>query len=94
MTDKVILVIDKPKTCLECPCYSFNAQAKRFECDAKLFLKGKIGVVELDKKPSWCPLKPLPKPITEYEVKVSYDYDSDYAQGWNDCLKEITGEEE
>jgi len=37
-------------------------------------------------------LKPLPKPITEYEVKVSYDYDSDYAQGWNDCLKEITGE--
>ena len=38
--------------------------------------------------------KSLPKPITEYEVKVSYDYDPDYAQGWNDCLDAITGETE
>ena len=39
-------------------------------------------------------LKPLPNPITEYEVKVSFDYDSDYALGWNNCLKEIAGKEE
>lgn len=39
-------------------------------------------------------LRPLPKPITEYQVKVSYDYDADYAQGWNDCLNEITGDTE
>ena len=39
-------------------------------------------------------LRPLPKPITEYEVKVSYDYDSDYAQGWNDFFDEIMGETE
>lgn len=39
-------------------------------------------------------LKPLPKPITEYDVKVSYDYDPYYAEGWNDCLDEIIGETE
>ena len=94
MTDKVILVIDRPKTCLECPCYSFNAQAKRFECDVKLFLKGKIGVVELDKKPNWCPLRPLPqkKGISLKEaigIKCSC-----YSDGWNECLDEITGENE
>ena len=41
-----------------------------------------------------CPLRPLPKPITDYDVKVSYDYDPYYAEGWNDCLAEITGETE
>ena len=40
------------------------------------------------------PLKPLPKGITEYDVRVSYDYDAYYAEGWNDCLDEITGETE
>ena len=39
-------------------------------------------------------LKPLPKGITEYDVKVSYGYDPYYAEGWNDCLDEILGETE
>ena len=37
----------------------------------------------------WCPLKSLPEPITEHDTKVSFDY----AQGWNDCINEILGEE-
>ena len=41
-----------------------------------------------------CPLKPLPKAITNYEVMVSFDYDAEYAEGWNDCLDEIVGETE
>ena len=35
-------------------------------------------------------VRPLPKAITDYDVKVTFDYDEDYALGWNDCLKEIT----
>ena len=85
---KAILVINNPKTCSQCPCYSFNAQAKRFECDAKLFLKGKIGVVELNKKPHWCPLKPMP---SEKLIENRW-YSEDYSFGWNDCISEIEGE--
>ena len=85
---KAVLVIDTPKDCYECPCYSLNAQAKRFECDANLTIKGKIGVVELDKKPRWCPLRPLPH-------KLQADWYADgYKEGFNACLEEITGETE
>lgn len=40
-----------------------------------------------------CPLRPLPKGITNYEVRVSHDYDADYAEGWNDCLENIIGDD-
>ena len=99
---KAILVIDIPKTCFGCPCYSFNARAKRFECDAKLYLKGKIGVVELDKKPSWCPLKPmpqeLPSPYMMRQIQIAEGiqterppYTEEYYKGYNDCINEILG---
>lgn len=41
-----------------------------------------------------CPLRPLPKGITNYEVRVSCDYDANYAEGWNDCLNKIIGDNE
>ena len=81
-----MLIIDNQETCLNCPLVLSG-----------LCQGGKRSFHEVwlsEKRHESCPLKPLPKPITEYEVKVSHDYDSDYAQGWNDCLKEITGEKE
>ena len=92
---KAILVIDTTK-CDGCPFCHKNAyyswcNAPRKERFWEMPLTSKD--IEEERIVD-CPLKALPKPITEYEVKVSYDYDSDYAQGWNDCLKEITGETE
>lgn len=80
-TTKAILVIDKmPNSCDECI----------VRCDgytAKEYSEKSI------KRPSWCPLKPMPKKketdstgtIEEYMLKG-------YDRGWNDCLKEISGE--
>lgn len=93
---KAVLVIDMPNSCSECPCYSLNAQAKRFECDAKLTLKGEIGVVELDKKPTWCPLRPLPPKLdaNDWHRMFSGIFSEREAKGygWNVCLDVITGE--
>ena len=62
---KAILVINHmPSRCEECPCSSIDYETDgemMFTCDAIPF-----GYLELseenmtDKKPSWCPLKPMP----------------------------------
>ena len=44
-------------------------------------------------KPDWCPLKPLPEkkittaPVSNYEVQKNL-----FAEGWNACIDEITGD--
>ena len=79
---KSILIIDTPKNCLDCQlmvdgwCYAVKADRTQEVISAK-------------DRTCWCPLRPLPKPITDYDVKVSFDYDADYAEGWNDCLEEL-----
>lgn len=65
---KAILVIDKmPNSCDEC----------EVRCDgytAKEYSEKSI------KRPSWCPLKPMPYKSV---------WDNDFSDGWNACLKEI-----
>ena len=50
---KSILVIETPKDCYECPCY----YEERNKCEAT-FKNVEDDDIE---KPSWCPLRPLPK---------------------------------
>lgn len=40
---------------------------------------GKIGVVDLSSKPSWCPLKPMPDGVTKEETGA-------YVKGFHDAL--------
>lgn len=88
MSEKSIVVFNTPTKCKDC---YFNG----YRWDVCILVDEDIDeyVNPNETKPEWCPLRPLPKPITEYEVKVSYDYDPDYAQGFNDCLNEIVGEQ-
>ena len=96
MTDKVILVFDKPKTCLDCPVCTLD------EMDGDYICSKTRGCVEeyFDKKPSWCPLRPLPQK-NKYDVEkyATVDYENAVTlghylnMGWNDCIDEITGEE-
>lgn len=73
---KIVLVIDKPNECCECPCfYDWLC------CQAKDGLN-----VLSDEIPKECPLKPLP------QKKNTDMYSGLYGFGWNDCLKEIIGE--
>ncbi|MDO4749161.1 MAG: hypothetical protein Q4A12_08320 [Eubacteriales bacterium] len=85
-SDKSALVIDTPESCYEC----------------KLAIDTCHGTIPNkewhNKKPTWCPLKPLPKRKLVLEhikngsvLNAKEIYEAD---GWNACLKEITGETE
>ena len=71
---KAILVIDMPKGCCECNC-------------AIDLCHGTIPSQEwYNKRPSWCPLKPMPR---KKQISLREDYDAYYKMGWNDCIEEI-----
>lgn len=90
---KSILVINTPEKCFGCPCNSFNPQAKRWECDAFTLTKGRIGVIKMEEKPDWCPLRPLPEKGTMDNVEPSA-YNEGFTAGRNHCIDLITGDAE
>ena len=67
---KAILVIDMPECCICCPCYN---------SDGLCWAKERI-VKDDFKKPSWCPLKPLP--TREPEKAISIEWILNYVSIW------------
>lgn len=79
---KAILVIDMPKECCECPCFY-----DYLHCQAK----DGVNVLGYE-RPNECPLKPMPQ--NKEIIGTKYIKDSNqYALGWNDCIKEILGDQ-
>ena len=80
---KAILVMDMPERCIDCPC----------ECDGYCQTEGAVkGIVEsVKKKPSWCPLKPMP----EKKAVMNHMDDEVYLfrRGFNACIDAICGKE-
>lgn len=83
---KAILVIDMPNNCYECPCFMDEG----WRCQNKLEIDEDVN----DGRPDWCPLKPVPKKYEAPEIYELWNTDSEYFNGWNDCLDSITGETE
>ncbi|MBR2653993.1 MAG: hypothetical protein IKD59_05490 [Lachnospiraceae bacterium] len=77
---KAIIIIDMPKNCGECPCV--NDEFGFCQADEK------IRDCDWYKSPTWCPLKPMPK------CRYYRGNERDFTDGFNTCLKEITGETE
>ena len=89
---KVVLVIDKPSDCSECPC-----------CNARRDKDGDYYIAECQVKydgwidettfatPLWCPLRPLPREWTMDEVDPCA-YNEGFVDGVNYCIYSITGE--
>lgn len=76
---KAVLVIDDmPKNCHECPLMYWSICGEA--------CKVTRSSVPSEKKPLWCPLKPMPR-------KKNKDFHPNivYANGWNDCIDAITG---
>lgn len=77
---KAILVIDMPQSCDQCP-LMFRHEEERC-CMPEVRNS-------FSKKPSWCPLKPVPE---KYDLMKKY-YDRDHAWefegGYNACIDEI-----
>lgn len=82
---KAILVLEMPSSCTNCPCAGNNYDYN--ECEPK----GKRLALEdiYEKRPSWCPLKPMPskkdKPTKSESVAC-------FNSGYNACIDEILGD--
>lgn len=76
---KAILVMDMPKFCYQCPCFSIS-ECRAYKCGTK---------IEDDrKKPEWCPLREVPHKITSWKGK-STNYQQGHRDGYNACIDEI-----
>ena len=75
---KAVLVIDMPESCDNCP----YADLIMGDCEAFSVLK-RTYTYELpdenEKRPEYCPLKPLPE--MRERVPVSFDYDGGFSHG-------------
>ena len=93
---KAVLVIgEMPKNCSDCWLHrnEYSDYEKVWEdichnAEHECHVLSKTNYI---KRPSWCPLKPLPKKIKH---KDEIDYDYGYIDGRNECIDEITGETE
>lgn len=90
---KAVLVTDMPKCCNDCKCnFDHWCSFDNFERH----------IDDLEQKPKWCPLKPLPDKLNNFEpILVPKDISGilnnmygEYENGWNDCLDEIARETE
>lgn len=79
---KSVLVIDTPESCRSCYLRGFTLNLQ--------YCRGKLkDIKDTSTKPDWCPLMDLPeKDNGDYPANTS---DSGFAEGWNQCIDEITG---
>lgn len=79
---KAILVIDMPKNCAKCKLLYLQGIGEAI-CNA----------VDWEERPSWCPLKPLPKkrPV-HYNDEIFGEVENLTNIGWNKCVEEIENE--
>jgi hypothetical protein len=91
--DKVILVMNDPTCCVNCPLLRTSRMPNTWVCGIP-HNNGNVDIVfepvdiDSDTKPNWCPLMPVPE-----EQMIWYDDGrSDWERGYNNCLREIIGE--
>lgn len=80
---KVILVMDMPESCIDCPLH--------FDDDPEFWCGATQKDLRTDDietyKPDWCPLKPVPDKITDCDFTSLIQIG--VKKGWNDCVDEI-----
>lgn len=96
MSNKSILILDTPETCVDCQfCYELDEGIEAY-CSITDDDKDKSLMKEIDcedgycqGKPDWCPLKELPE---RKEITETYRWEDrlpSFKCGWNWCLDEI-----
>lgn len=91
---KSVLIVDTPKTCLDCVfCFELDEGINACcsivsdENDNGLYKDIQCDGGYCQSKPEWCPLKELPE-----RRKYVEKFFNGEVKGWNDCLKTIIGE--
>ena len=96
--DKSVLVMDTPKTCLDCMfCFELDEGIEAC-CSVTADKEDKSLCKEIicengycNNKPDWCPLKELPKEEHDTYYKMD-EYNDGYENGWNAFRGRILGE--
>ena len=79
---KSVLVIDTPESCRSCYLRGFTLALQYCKVESE-------HIKDTSVKPYWCPLIDLPKKDNgDYPANTS---DAGFADGWNQCIDEITG---
>ena len=86
MKEKAIVIIDMPDNCIECA-----FRHKDYCSSVESYLCGvnykRLPISHVGCRPIECPLKPLPE--EDHENHYPNEWEDGYADGWNDCLKEL-----
>lgn len=85
---KSYLIIDTPENCLECKLKKYYVEIDTFTCEVGLAVGSRWGHINLESKPDWCPLRPLPDKLKFHDCKYNAE-----VKGWNDCIDKILKEE-
>ena len=87
LNSKAVLVIEMPQDCVYCPCWRVGSD--EFPHDDCTAMQRPLTNEEEMKRPSWCPLRPLPEKRDVPEG--GFITLAELAVGWNACIDEITG---
>ena len=95
---KMMLVIDEPGCCADCPCSFFERSNPKLNliCGIEQEDANNVGI------PDWCPLRPVPEKLPEKYDNMAKDDKGGYvvvgsmvdsvAIGYNRCIDDITKE--
>ena len=93
---KSIVVVNTPKTCVDCIfCQEYGIGSKKYSYCYVTNGDSENDIKPIDciygyrqSKPDWCPLKPLPEKMTGVASK---DHWKSIKEGQNGCINKITG---
>ena len=77
----ILMLKEMPKSCKDC-----------ILCTDNWWCVADDEPTDDKKRPTWCPLKPLPQKKT-IDIAKWNDYGSGWDNGYNACIDEILGEE-
>lgn len=88
---KAILVMDMPKSCEMCRLHSFWGSDLdvlcKIQCKAQSFEDACKG------RPSWCPLREVPKKKDRVYERPCLSYGEGWDKGYNEAIDEILGKD-
>ena len=84
---KAVLLMNVPEKCLDCNLCVLDMDGSISCYYNKREICSNVG--ENNSRPNWCPLKSLTE--EDHEDHYPNEWEYGYADGWNDCLREIMG---
>ena len=84
---KAVLLMNVTEKCLDCNLCVLDMDGSISCYYNKREICSNVG--ENNSRPEWCPLKSLPE--EDHEDHYPNELEYGYADGWNDCLREIMG---